>query len=193
MTVIKQSFLSNIVGRDTYDVIKGFSKAIVLIGTGILAILLGLSCICHYGFVCKLLNLVTGTSLLFVGYVIAWIFLLDVEVDADEWTHEPKTPIHYKLTIVWLVILVLLGVTAIFFSNKYRKQYAFECNTFLVDTQSGIYHIDWDNDCEIAADADDLELMKGYQIDKTYTLCPWCEEWAEDAEFEAESNRYFRK
>jgi hypothetical protein len=35
--------------------------------------------------------------------------------------------------------------------------------------------------------------MKGYQIDKSYTLCEWCEEWAEDAEADYESNRFFRR
>lgn len=189
----KLSFLSNIVGRDTYDVIKSYSKAIVMIGICILAILLGLSRICHYVFVSKLLRLVTGTSLLFIGFIIALIFLLDVEVDIDEWTFEVKKTIKYKLTIVWAVILVLLGISAIYFSNKYRKQYAFECETFLVDSQSGVYHLDWDNDCEIAAEADDLELMKGYQIDKSFSLCPWCAEWAEEAEYEAESNMHYRK
>ena len=39
----------------------------------------------------------------------------------------------------------------------------------------------------------DLEKIQGYQIDKSYTLCEWCEEWAEDAESEYESNRYFRR
>ena len=203
MAVDKQSFLSNIVGRNTYDYLKSVSKTIVAIGTCIIAVLLGLSFVCHYKIVSNLLNLFTGSSLLFVCYVIALILLLDIEVDIsgqeiNSWNKSidsPK-PFTYKLTIVWAVVLVILGITAIFFSNKYRKFYAFECETFLVDCRSGIYHLDWDNDCEIAAEAaevGDLEIMKGYQIDKTYSLCPWCEEWAEEAEFEVESNRYFRR
>ena len=67
-------------------------------------------------------------------------------------------------------MLVALGISAIYFSNKYRKYYAFECDTFLVDHQAEIYHLDWDNDCEVAAEAGALEKMQGFQIDKSYTL-----------------------
>ena len=65
---------------------------------------------------------------------------------------EPK-PFKYKLTIVWGVILLALGIVAIYYSNRYRNRYAFECETFLVDEKAGIYHLDWDimscaqNDC----------------------------------------------
>ena len=200
MAIVKQSFLSNIVGRNTYDEFKGYAIIIIAIGTCILAIILLLSFFFHWGFISSLLNLVTGTSLLFIAYIAALVLALDIEVDVDEpergyWSepeNKPK-PTAYKLTIVWGVLLIALGIGAIYFSNKYRKHYAFECSTFLVDHQAGIYHLDWDNECEVAAEAEDLEKMQGYQIDKSYTLCEWCEEWAEDAEDEYESDRYFRR
>lgn len=200
MAIVKQSFLSNIVGRNTYDEFKGYAKMIIAIGTCVLAIILLLSFFFHWGFISSLLNLVTGTSLLFIAYVAALVLVLDVEVEVDEperdyWSEPEKKPktTAYKLTIVWGVVLITLGIGAIYFSNKYRKHYAFECSTFLVDHQTGIYHLDWDNDCEVAAESGDLEKVKGYQIDKSYTLCEWCDEWAEDAEDEYESNRYFRR
>ncbi len=71
--------------------------------------------------------------------------------------------------------------------------YAFECSTFLVDHEKGVYHLDCNNDCEVASEASDLEKMKGYQIDESYVFCDWCKEWAENAEYEYNSNRYFRK
>ena len=200
MAIVKQSFLSNIIGRNTYGEFKGYSKTIIAIGTCILAVILLLSFFFHWKFISGLLNLVTGTSLLFIAYVAALVLALDIEVDVDEpeknyWSEsEKKTkPATYKLTIVWGVLLIVLGIGVIYFSNKYRKYYAFECDTFLVDHQARIYHLDWDNDCEVASEAKNLEKMQGYQIDKSYTLCEWCEEWAEDAEDEYGSNRYFRR
>lgn len=200
MAIVKQSFLSNIIGRNTYDEFKGYAKIIIAIGTCVLAILLLLSFFFHWRFISSLLNLVTGTSFFFIAYVAAFILTLDIEVDVDEpemsnWSEsEKKTKSTvYKLSVAWGVVLIALGISAIYFSNKYRKHYAFECETFLVDHQAGVYHLDWDNECEVAAEAINLEKMQGYQIDKSYTLCEWCEEWAEDAEVEYESSRYFRR
>ena len=128
--------------------------------------------------------------------------LLDIEVDVEvdelerySWKKPKKRPkpTSYKLTIVWGVVLIILGIVAIYFSNDYRKQYSFECDTYLVDHQAKIYHLDWDIDCEVAAEASHLEKMSGYEIDKSYTLCDWCECWAEDAEAEYEASRYFRR
>lgn len=192
MAIIKQSFLSNIIGRNTYNEFKGYAKVIMAIGTCILAIVLLLSLFFHWSFISSLLSLVTGTSLLFIAYIAALVLVLDIEVDVDEPEKKPK-PAAYKLTIVWGVVLVALGISAIYFSDKYLKRYAFECDTFLVDHQARIYHLDWDNDCKVATESGNLETMQGYQIDKSYTLCKWCEDWAEDAEYEYESNRPFRR
>ena len=192
MHKVKQSFISNIIGRKTYDEFRDLAKIIIAIGTCVLTILLLLSVFFHWSLISSLLNLVTGTSLLFIAYIAAFILVLDIEVDVDE--PEKKTkPTAYKLTIVWGVLLIALGICAIYFSNKYRKHYAFECETFLVDHQAGIYHLNCDNDCEVASEASNLEKKQGYQIDKSYNLCEWCEEWAEDAEDEYESSRYYRR
>lgn len=194
MAIVKQSFLSNIIGRKTYDEYKSYAMIVLVIGTCVIAVVLLLSFFFHWGIIRSLLNGLTGTSLLFIAYVAAIVLALDIEVEIDEpeMNKKPK-PFSYKLTIVWGVLLIALGIGVVYFSNKYRKHYAFECNTFLVDHQAGIYHLDWNNDCEIAAETEDLVKMQGYQIDKSYTLCEWCEEWAEDAEDEFESSRYFRR
>lgn len=198
MAIVKQSFLSNLVGREAYEGINGYAKIIIAIGTIILGILLFLSFFYHWWIVSRFLSYVTGTSLLFIAYIVVLIFALDVEVNVDEpekktWEKPEKSPksVAYKLTIVWGIILVALGFCAIYFSNKYRKQYAFECNTFLVDHQARKYHLD--DECEVAAKAVYLEKMQGYQIDNSYTFCDECEDWAEEAESEYNSNRYFRK
>lgn len=199
MPKVKQSFISNLLGKDRYELCKEY-KIVIAIGTCVLAIILLLTNFFHWGFLCGLLNIVTGTSLLFIAYIAILIVVLDIRVDVDEpercyWSEPQKhpKPIQYKLTIVWAVILIVLGVGAIYFSNDYRKQYSFECNTYLVDHQEKIYHLDWDIDCEVAAESYNLVKMKGYEIDKSYKLCDWCECWAEDVEAEYEASKYFRR
>lgn len=185
----KQSFLSNMLG-DAYLSLKGYAIWISLIGSGILMILYILSHYFHLGIVSWLLNLTSGTSLLFIGYIAAIIVLADRRVEVDEPENylyneikEPK-PFKYKLTIVWGVTLIALGIVAIYNSNRYRNHYAFECETFLVDEKAGIYHLDY-IECSVAEEAESLEEMKGYQIDKTFRFCEECQEWLDDMESEA--------
>lgn len=189
--VRKQSFISNLFGRNTYADFKGIALLVSLIGTGILIVLYILSYYFHAGIINYLIKLTNGTSLLFIGYILAVIILLDIEVDVEEpeknylgeEKKEPK-PFKYKLTIVWGVILLALGIVAIYYSNRYRNHYAFECDTFLVDEKAGIYHLDY-IECSVAEEAESLEEMKGYQIDKTFRFCEECQEWLDDMESEA--------
>lgn len=204
MAIVKRSFLSNLIGRNTYDELKGYARKIIAIGTCVLVVLFGLSLICHYSFVSSTLSMVTGTSLLFIVYIAALIVLLDYEVDVEEYSlfeeknegcsrnyierKEIEKTREYKRTIVWGIVLILLGVLAVYFSNRYRKHYAFECETYLVDHQAGIYHFDLDNGCELI-EAGNWERLHGYQINKSYKLCNWCENWAEDAESRGEGEK----
>ena len=188
---LKQSFISNLLGQETYEDLKGLAKLVVLIGSGILLLLFILSLFFHVGIIKYLIELTNGTSLLFIGYIIAMIILFDVEVNVEQpeknfWGEEKRVPklFKYKLTIVWAAILVIFGVIAIYYSEKYRKHYVFECETFLVDEKAGIYHLDWDIDCSVAEEAKYLEEMKGYQIDPSFKFCEGCQETLEDAEYE---------
>lgn len=193
MTKVKQSFLSNLlcsyVDRDDFEKFKGYAKRIIAIGTCVLIVILLLSFFFHSSFISTLLNLIIGKSVLFILYIVAIVFALDIEVEVDEperndWyqTEIKPKPIAYKLTFIWGSLLIAFGIAAIYFSNQYRKHYAFECDTFLVDHQRRIYHLDWDNDCEVAAESVDLIKMKGYEIDKSYIFCDWCKDFVEDAE-----------
>jgi len=199
MPIVKQSFLSNIIGENTYVQFTEYAKIIIAIGTCLLVIFVGLSLFFHSSIINWFLQLLTGTSLLFIAYVAALIILLDIQVAVDEperyaW-EEPKNsqrPLSYKLTIVWGVVLILLGISAIYVSNKYRKHYAFECDTFLVDRQHGVYHVEWNDDCDIANEAEELEKMHGYEIDESYNLCESCKDFLDDME-SYESERYIRR
>ena len=77
-----------------------------------------------------------------------------------------------------------------YFSNKYRKHYSFQCEKFRVDEAKGIYHFNEDiHKCKESKNATKIVLMKGYEVEKNeYTFCTECEEWAEDAEFESHMN-----
>jgi hypothetical protein len=181
----KQSFLSNLFG-DAYLSLKSVAMWVSLIGSSILIVLYVLSSFFHAGIISSLLNLTSGTSLLFIGYIAAIIVLADIRVEVDEpeyYYHneakEPK-PFKYKLTIVWGVILLVLGIVAIYYSNRYRNHYSFECETFMVDEKDGIYHLDWNDDCSVAEKAESLEEMQGYQINKAFKFCEECQDVLED-------------
>ncbi len=199
MSIVKQSFISNIISKSTYDQFLGYAKVIVAVGSCLLAICIGLSFFFHSSIINWFLQLLTGTSLLFIAYIAAWILILDVQVSVDEperyvWKESEKVqrPVKYKLTIIWGIILIFLGISAIYISNKYRKHYAFECGTYLVDTQQHIYHVDWNDDCDVANEAEELEERYGYEIDDSYRLCESCKDFLDEME-SYESERYIRR
>jgi len=199
MSKVKQSFISNIISKSTYDQFLGYAKVIVAVGSCLLAICIGLSYFFHSSIINWFLQLLTGTSLLFIAYIAAWILILDVQVGVDDpkkyaWNESEKVqrPFKYKLTIIWGIILIILGISAIYISNKYRKHYAFECGTYLVDTQQHIYHVDWNDDCDVANEAEELEERYGYEIDDSYRLCESCKDFLDEME-SYESERYIRR
>jgi len=192
MEKVKQSFLSNQIGENNYEGYSCLAVKIVGIGGLILIALFVLSHYFHSGIINYLLKLTTGTSLLFIAYVASCILLLDIRVEVEkqeqEWWKEKKEvpkPLKYKLTVVWSIVLLVLGIAVIYFSNKYRNRYDFECTTFLVDHKAHVYHLDWNDDCEDAANADELEKMYGYEMDDSYSFCEGCKEYEEDIESEA--------
>ncbi len=185
--VSKHSFLMDLLGEDSYENSKEFSRIAIPISTVVLIILYLLSNFFHSGIISYFVGLTNGLSLIFITYVALWIVLLDIRVVVDEpermsWekTKVMPKPLTYKLTAVWTILLVVLGICAIYFSDKYRNQYEFECDSFLVDQQSQIYHFDW-TECETSESSEHLDEMQGYQINESFTLCEECKIIAEDA------------
>ena len=60
--------------------------------------------------------------------------------------------------------------------------------------KAGIYHFKWIEDCEVAAEAEDLEEMKGYEINGMgYSVCEWCEEYAGEVEYASDTDSFYRR
>ncbi|MBO7572527.1 MAG: hypothetical protein J6T48_10305 [Bacteroidales bacterium] len=177
----KESFLQNMINF-SFD--KKWFGVIVAIYSLLLLILYGISFICYWSFFSGLLSLLSGTSILFIAYIGAIIILCDIGVEkSGEWDFwgrkEPpfsSKSIGYKLTMVWFLVLLALGITAIVFTNRYRKNYAFDCGTYYVEKSVGVYHLGEHCD-DISGE---VEEMKGYEIrEKGYTLCELCEDIAD--------------
>lgn len=194
MEIRSYSYIKKLLGDRTYEEFRGYAKTYIPIATIILVVLLVLSQFVHWGIVSWLLSLALGTSLVFIAYVFGVILLLDFGVDVEmeeDWNGRfslPEVvPFNFKNTIIWAYTLLILGIAAIYFSNKYRKNYAFECQTFLVDENRGIYHLE-DNDEE---DMEYTTKMKGYELKKyNYTFCESCKDWIEEMESEYAAERY---
>lgn len=198
MAIRSYSYIKKLLGDRTYEEFRGYAKTNIPIATIILVVLLVISQFVHWRIVSCLLNLALGTSLIFIAYILGVILLLDFGVDVEmkeDWDGRlslPEVmPSNFKNTIIWAYTLLILGIAAIYFSNKYRKNYSFECQTFLVDENRGIYHLEDGNDDE---DREYTTEMKGYELENyNYTFCESCREWVEEMESEYRAERYYRR
>lgn len=180
------SLLSDLLGDELYMTLKKISKPVVVYGSLIVGASLLLSFLFHSSFVCWLLNWFTGTSILFIVYIVALLVYLDRQADVElpwnyEWDSEQRIekPIQYKRTIVLGSILMFLGIVVVIVTNIHRRQYNFECDTFYVDKSRMVYHIP-NSGCPFIQ-PDDMELEHGYEIENDYSLCPSCKDWEDYA------------
>ena len=198
MAIRSYSYIKKLLGIRAYEKFRGYAKTYIPIATIILVVLLVISQFVHWRIVSWLLNLALGTSLIFIAYTLGVILLLDFGVDVEmkeDWDGRlslPEVmPSNFKSTIIWTYTLLILGIAAIYFSNKYRKNYSFECQTFLVDKNRGIYHLEYGNDDE---DMEYTTEMKGYELENyNYTFCESCRERIEEMESEYAAERYYRR
>mgnify|MGYP000529218136 FL=1 len=198
MEIRSYSYIKKLLGDQNYEKFRGYAKTYIPITTIILVVLLVISQFVHWRTVSWLLNLALGTSLIFIAYILGVILLLDFGVDVEmkeDWDGRlslPEVmPSNFKSTIIWTYTLLILGIAAIYFSNKYRKNYSFEYQTFLVDENRGIYHLEDGNDDE---DREYTTEMKGYELENyNYTFCESCRERVEEMESENTAERYYRR
>lgn len=198
MEIRSYSYIKKLLGDQNYEKFRGYAKTYIPITTIILVVLLVISQFVHWRTVSWLLNLALGTSLIFIAYILGVILLLDFGVDVEmkeDWDGRlslPEVmPSNFKSTIIWTYTLLILGIAAIYFSNKYRKNYSFEYQTFLVDENRGIYHLEDGNDDE---DREYTTEMKEYELENyNYTFCESCRERVEEMESENTAERYYRR
>lgn len=185
---VKESFLSNLIGIENYNNWKPYAKLVFVVYTVLLLLLLMLTNVCHWKIVSEVFSLFTGTSLFFILYVASAILFLDIRVSPTCGERNWK----YKLTIAWGVSLIVLGLSAIIYTNHCRKDYALDCETCFVEEEAKCFHIH--KRCNSIKNKEMLEESKVYKAkDLGYLLCVECEEWIEDTEFEYESSRYGRR
>ena len=199
MTTETFSFIKDILGKNTYNEFKVYAKQYIPIATVVLIVVLALTYFFHWWLLSRILSIITGTSLIFIVYIIGVVLFLDygVEVELEEtWNGGYKMPdnrpFNYKYgTKLWGITLIVLAIAAIYISHKYRTYYAFECETFLVDENTGIYHLEYGHDDE---EIRYTTKMMGYEIEENgYSFCESCKEWLEEAEEEYESERYIKR
>lgn len=183
-------------GFSFYTEFKGYARHCVPIATLILFIALLLSNIFYWEFLSSILDIITGTSLIFIAYIFGVVLLLDNEYDAEveyqynnRFVVDESDSIQYHASRFRGVVLIILAISAVYFSNRYRKHYAFECETFLVEETKGVYHIPEFDDGHINYTIE----MKGYEIEESgYSLCETCSDWAEEASLNYSAESYHR-
>lgn len=178
------SFLKQILGVDTYEGFRYFNNNLFLIYVAVLFVTYVLSFFVYWSIVSKILQLLTGTSLLSVLFLCCLILKLDIPfTQKEEYTEVDVcyNKKHYRLTKVWAVFLCLFGILSIYFSERYSDNYDFKSSIVFVDEQSNTYHL-FEN-CEDISDISVLKEMKGHEaLELGYELCPECEYLLEEYE-----------
>lgn len=172
----RESFITNNMGDFLRDVLPSIAAPVALWGTILFLVLFGLSFICHWQVVCNLFSLVSGFTLITIVYVLSVVFILDLLLLHKVCSKQPP----YKVTVIWGICLILLGVGFMILTSRYKKQYRFECAEWYVEESTGLYHCT--NECEDIED--EIYSVKGHEIkNKDLKLCEWCKEYIEDMDF----------
>ena len=196
----KTSFLMELV-PDIYQFLKGL-KPIALIYAVVMGVMITLSLFFQWSFIEFFIEIMMGWTLLSIPFISVILVALDKEFSVQEYElkakfHHQKAP--YILSMIWGIILCILGISTLYFSNKYKKYYAFQCQDFYLEETKGVYHIF--KDCEYVGEdnngdqVDNINLINisGKDLlDTEAELCYACEEHAEDAEAEVATYRYRR-
>lgn len=184
----KYSFLKSLLGRTIYNDTKQYAMKWVPPAFLFLVGLFGLSRLVHWEFLSAIMNITYGWTLLYIIFAFGMVVLLDRGVPANytkafydsEYKVQDEEPKGFTGTILWGCLLIVLAIVSVHFTHKYKRHYAFECETFLMDYSTDTYHYR-SIPCETADAASSLTKLRGYEIDETkYRLCEECEEIAEE-------------
>lgn len=196
---------------------------VILIYIGVTALALLLSCFVHWDWLSNIVSLCLGFSIPSIAFWFFLAILFDIRFEEEyieepyysyrkptsksgikQFFTAPKDTRQF-LSIAYVIVIVFVAGLSVFYGNRYRKHYSFACSTVYYNDVHNVFHLfkncDWvDEDemqeCEYNGTEyveGENEEIKGYELPDDCELCPWCEEEAEDAAFEYESSRYFRK
>lgn len=177
-------------------------KPYALIYVVVLAIAILLSLFFQWSIVKFFIDCMMGWTLLSIPFMGVLIVAFDKEINLpqkEKWDSSVPKPKAYKLSMIWGCFLIGIGLVTLYFSNQYKKYYAFQCQTFYLEQPTGIYHLR--DRCEYIGQNEEensegisVSEVKGFDLlDQGYSLCDACREWAEDAEMDYEMNRYYRR
>lgn len=204
------------------DFAKGF-LGIILIYVGVTALAVILSCFVHWEWLSSIVSLCLGYSIPSIAFWVLLAVLLDIrfdeEYEEEPWYYRdrPKQENGLKqfftapngvrqfLSLSYVIVFLVVAGVAVFYGNRYRKYYSFTTSTVYYNDTHNVYHLftkcDYEDEemmeeCEYNGteyiEGETVEI-KGHELPEDAELCPWCEERAEDAAMEYESNRYFRR
>lgn len=197
----RTSFLEEI-APDTYRFLSEL-RPYAIIYLGVLAIVILLSLFVQWNIVKLFIDCMMGWTLLSIPFIGVLIVVFDkgIYLPQDERSKPTsKKSVSYRFSMIWGIFLIVVGLVTLYFSNQYKKFYAFQCQTFYLEHPTGVYHLR--DRCEyIGLDENEkpiegisISKVKGIDLlDEDHALCVACGEWAEDAEMDFETNRYYRR
>lgn len=177
----QSSFLRSL-GPSTYDFLSD-AKPFALLYALILAIFIALSLYYKWSFINFFISLMMGWTIPAAAFAAVLVVTLDIEVSNGN---------NHVFTTIWGIVLCIAACVGLYYSNKYKTYYDFQCSTFYLDEANKTYHIRYDCDFvddelydegELEGDPHDYIEVKGADmIDSEHELCIACKEWAEEVD-----------
>jgi hypothetical protein len=210
MCTIQVSFLSHQFPT-AYAEFKS-QKVAAKVYTIVLAVAVVLSLFLYNGFIKFFIDLMLGWTVFFALYLVVIVVSLDrqVEIQVSELDlprvdkpldlNRLKVPESYGQTKIRGIALCVCAVIVMYFSNVYKKFYAFQCQELYLEATTGVYHLY--DDCKyigrIGDDeyVDDIRVLDVIGADircSNYTLCPACKEEAESYDIDVSEWMYRRR
>lgn len=196
----KISFLMELT-PNIYRYLKGL-KTVALLYATFLGVMVVLSLFLQCGFIKFFIDCMMGWTLLSIPFVAIIIVALDKKFMVRDFAFTHKLhhkELTYKLSMIWGIILCIGGLVALYYSNSYKKYYAFQCQDFYLEENAGVYHIlkgceniGLDEGGNPVENPSIVEIKGKDLLETDYELCVVCQEWAKEAQAETATYQYRR-
>lgn len=132
----KTSFLKEL-GSDTYQFLKGL-KPIASLYAVVLCIMVVLSLFQQWSFIKFFIDCMMGWTLLSIPFAGVIIVVFDKEFKVEDIffnikLHHKEMP--YKISMIWGIVLCVAGLTAPYYSNRYKSITPFNAKIFILKKQ----------------------------------------------------------